>query len=204
MRLWRGWGEGGGGVWGWVWCFLPLSDDGGVFLIFTASFYHNVCMSRLSLGDNTGVTSSFLTPATEPNAGIYRQVLALHHCPVHQVLTGSEERSTESSLEHIPLSRERCYFFFFVQVDVPANYSAWSRTTGFNFSVGNALNLSVFTCDKPQIFSPLPCLYSHLSFLQECTPLNVNSLQKDLYVYPKKRVFIRYTKYIDEYIYKSI
>lgn len=68
-------------------------------------------MSRLSLGDNTGVTSSFLTPATEPNAGIHRQVLALH-CPVHQVLTGSEERSTESSLEHIPLSRERCYFFF--------------------------------------------------------------------------------------------
>lgn len=34
---------------------------------------------------------------------------------------------------------------------------------------------------KPQIFSPLPCLHSYLLFLK--TPFNVNSLQKDLYVY---------------------
>lgn len=170
MRLWRGWGiwEGFGG---WVWCFLPLSDDGGVF---TASFYRNVCMSRLSLVTRRGHTQvwKLLTPATRPNAGIFWQVLVhfctlLLHCPVHQVLKEEKSLSTESSLEHIPLNREDrqvrpralffasgcpCQLFMKGAFSLRRAESPWNGTTGFNFSVRTHWErpepFSVFTREK--------------------------------------------------------
>lgn len=102
------------------------------------------------------------------NAGIFRPVLARRLCPVHQVLTGREERSTESSLEHIPLTREGR--------ERPVICAG--RVTPTLLS-GDTKTLT------PQVFSPLPCLHSHLLFLPERTHFDVNSLQKDLYVYQK-------------------
>lgn len=107
-----------GGIEGWVWCFLPLSDDGGVF---TASFII-MCGCHVWAWWPRGSISNFgnfKTPVTRPNAGLFWQVLVqcffffgtlLPHCPVHQVLTGirgAELLRVVERLEHIPLLRER-------------------------------------------------------------------------------------------------
>lgn len=106
------------------------------------------------------------------NAGIFRPVLARRLRPVHQVLTGREERSTESSLEHIPLTREGRFAY---EWTFPPVVCAGTATRGL--LGGDTKTLKVF--------SPLPCLHRHLLFLPERTHFNVNSLQKDLYVYQK-------------------
>lgn len=73
------------------------------------------------------------------------------------------------------------------------------REKSLNLSARSHLK-STKTLKSQIFFSPLPCLHSYLLFLRKCTLINVNSLQKDLCL--SANVFIRYTKYIDEYIKK--
>lgn len=209
MRLWGGYGR----VWGWVWCFLPLSDDGGVF---TASFSH-VCVCHVwAWWRSASRFGNFLTPATRPSAGIFWRVLVqsfctlLLHCPVHQVLTGGRggSPSTESSQKtgaHSTIvektgrrDSERafcCCEWMFLPFIYKEESSVWEEVScpetermASAFSVATHGRPESFLCsahlkNTRNVLSPLPCLHSYLLFLQKCTPVNVNSLQKDLYVY---------------------
>lgn len=188
MRLWTGWGVTGG-FQGWVWCFLPLSDDGGVF---TASFYRNVCVCHVWAWQRWGSVirlGNFKTPANRPNAGIFWQVLVLFfyfyctllpHCPVHQVLTGKGRAywiywawSRDWSTFHYVKERRgdrqvrlrALLSFFFSQVDVPANYlwsKSWFKTRRVTLKQNDWLWLFSGNAQK-RGSSPLSlCVCSHL------------------------------------------
>lgn len=80
--LWEGFG-------GRVPCFLPLSDDRGVF---TASFYHKRVYVTCEPGDL--LTAAFPWSRTPVHLGMWRDIsrAPLHLCPLQQVLIGREEQ----------------------------------------------------------------------------------------------------------------
>lgn len=164
-------------------------------------------------GDNRGHLIVKCTAAIRPNAGIFWQVLVhfctLLHCPRspgyywkgRAYLLRAVERL--STFHYVEGTGRWDWEHYFLHVDAPANYlwrvSVWYRrvsmkwTTGFDFSEGTHHGhpepLScVFASGKHRNvknhrFSLICLAFIAIYYFSKKEPFNVNSLQKDLYVY---------------------
>lgn len=185
-------GEEGVGWVGWV-GFLPLSDDCGLlfssssFYFFSSSFFSSPVALNVSSPDVgrlsrqprgcPGQRRASFRPRPAPPARLLAPPLALHAC--QSVSSGSSFIRAEWPLREFLLLFE-CFWTLPPVTWGTVGGVTLKRDAGVSFPPGNAASFHAHALLMRQ--SPL-CLHIYLLFLQECSPFNVNILQKDLYVY---------------------